>query len=160
MNLECLTLLNADIETDGAAAIGTLCGGIGRRCSKLQIERSKLTEEGCFALAAGLRNDCGRSQLAELRLISCRLGRAGSTGAAAIAQALGTCCALKTLFMVDVGMQDTDVVAFAAGVLAKAKRGSPTAQDVASSSTGVLMLETLLLHNNEIGDCGACAAGS
>ena len=159
MNLECLTLLNADIKTDGGAAIGTLCGGVGRRCTKLHIEKSKLTEEGCIALAAGLRNDCGRSQLADVRLIGCRLGRAGSTGPAAIAQALGTCCALKTLFMVDVGMQDTDVVAFAAGVSAKAKLGS-SGQHAASSSTGFHMLETLLLHNNEIGDRGACAACS
>lgn len=157
MNLETLSLLNVDIRTDGAAAIGTLCGGGGRRCSKLQIEKSKFTRDGCAALAAKLCNECefpsSRSQLAEVRLIGCSLGQAGSTGTSTLAQALGKCCGLKTLFMVDVGLQDADVVAFAEGVLASTEQGH-------NSTTSNRTLETLLLHNNMIGDRGACIACS
>ena len=101
--------------------------------------------------------------LAEVRLIGCSLGRAGSTATAALAQGLGTCRGLKTLFMVDINMQDSDAVAFAAGVLSSAKQNSPdTGHTTAPSSicVGPLMLETLLLHNNVIGDRGARAVCS
>lgn len=163
MNLESLALLNVEIRTDGGAAIGTLCGGVGRRCSKLQIESSKISEGGCTALAKSLRIHgsipIGRLPLVEMRFIDCRLGRAGSNASAAIVQAVSLCRSLQTLIMVGIGMKDTDAVAFAAGISAAVQPENASSGQVSGSSdTDPSMLETLLLHNNEIGDRGACAA--
>ena len=89
-----------------------------------------------------------------LRMGRDRYGFAADGGLFTLATAMST---LTGGLFLDV--YDPRVVAFAAGVSAKAKLGS-SGQHAASSSTGFLMLETLLLHNNEIGDRGACAACS
>jgi hypothetical protein len=168
--VQSLTLLNTDIRTDGGAAIGTLCGGghdTPRSCSKLQIERSRISEGGAVAMAQGLRSGAiGGQQLVDVRIMSSVLGSEGSPGATAVAASLGLCRELRTLFLVDAGLKDAGAVAFAAGLseaasIASASASAAATRELSSGSNGggggsggLGSLETLLLHSNGIGDRG------
>ena len=137
-HLQSFVVSNAEIGTDGGSAIGTLCGLHG--CNKLQLERSKLSEGGCVAMAQTLR---GSRSLVEVRIMGCLLGSADSAGAAGVIESIGTCSGLQTLFLMDANLRDAGALGLAKGLT--------------ENQEGMPMLETLLLQNNNIGDDGAAA---
>ena len=137
-HLQSFVLSNADIGTEGGSAIGIVCGSHG--CKKLQLERSKLSEGGCVAMAHNLR---GSRSLEELRIVGCLLGSVGSAGAVGVIESIGTCSGLQTLFLIDASLGDAGALGLAKGLT--------------ENQEGMPVLETLLLQNNGIGDDGAAA---
>eukprot|EP00624_Nannochloropsis_granulata_P005982 evm.model.NODE_42748_length_16208_cov_57.075951.6 len=155
--LTSLSLAQNDLGTMAALHIGSALASLPlKRLRKLDLHLNQLGDCGATSVAEGLAAGGGMPCLDEFYL---GFNGIGDAGARAVADCLFHMPVLRELDLAcnAIGNEGALALAVHLSVEGGRKRTAPTAATSTTSTIATLLLETLDLRGNRIGDDGACA---